>query len=144
MAVLYLAGQTRDEVAAARVKISSRDLIGADPLSAFVATADDQASSFAQPDALQKTCHHDVGDIRGAQLLGYRICDLTVHAWDLARAIGADEILDPELVDWVYRAMSPSVPTIGQSGWYGDGPSATLPHDTPLQRRLLDLTGRRP
>jgi len=144
MAVVMLAGDSRDDVDAARRAITSRDQLGADPVGAFVESADAQAAAFARPGALETTCHHYVGDIPGTQLLGFRIADLTLHAWDLARAIGDDETLDDDLVAWVYEAMAPLAPTISQTGLFGDGPSATPPNDVPLQARLLDLTGRRP
>ena len=35
-----------------------------------------------------------MGDLPGAEILGFRIGDITVHAWDLARALGVDEALD--------------------------------------------------
>jgi uncharacterized protein (TIGR03086 family) len=111
---------------------------------AFVDSADAQAAAFARPGALDATCHTAAGAVPGRQLLTFRTCDLTVHAWDLARAVGADEALDDELVQWVYAAMAPSAEHLGRTGWYGDGPSASLTADAPLQHRLLDLTGRRP
>jgi uncharacterized protein (TIGR03086 family) len=98
MAVVMLAGRTRAEVDVARAAITARDQLRPDPASAFVESADAQASAFAQPDALHRTCNHVVGDIPGARLLTFRICDLTIHAWDLARGIGADETLNGSLL----------------------------------------------
>jgi uncharacterized protein (TIGR03086 family) len=144
MAVVMLAGNSRADVDAARRAITSRDQLGADPARAFVESADAQAAAFARPGALEATCHHYVGDIPGTQLLGFRIGDLTLHAWDLARAIGDDETLDDDLVEWVYEAMAPLASTMGKTGLFGDGPSATLRDDVALQTRLLDLAGRRP
>jgi hypothetical protein len=33
---------------------------------------------------------------------------------------------------------------LARSGWYGEGPSPSLPEGTSALQRLLDLTGRRP
>ncbi len=73
-----------------------------------------------------------------------RVADALLHAWDLARAIGADEQLPAGLVAEVWAAMSPMAALIGGSGFFGSGPSGQVGEDAPLQLRLLDLSGRRP
>jgi hypothetical protein len=71
-----------------------------------------------------------MGDIPCAQFLGMRVGDALLHAWDLARAIGADDRLDPELVTQVWTAMSPMAGFIGQSGFFGSGPSHEVGEDS--------------
>jgi hypothetical protein len=88
--------------------------------------------------------HHPIGDVTGSQLLGFRIGDATLHSWDLARALGIDETLEPELVESVWGQLEPISAIIGEIGVFGDGPSGTVGEDAELQLRLLDLTGRRP
>jgi uncharacterized protein (TIGR03086 family) len=88
--------------------------------------------------------HHSVGDIPIWQLFGFRIADLTLHAWDLARALGVELNLPEELAATVYEVFKPMEPFIGQSGFFGNGPSGSLPGGASTQERLLDLTGRRP
>jgi uncharacterized protein (TIGR03086 family) len=111
---------------------------------AFAPAADAQAAAFAEPGALARTVRHPAGEIPGADYLGLRISDMAIHTWDLARAIGADEALDPELVALSYARMAPRAPFLGQSGFFGTGPSGEVGEDHPLQDRLLDLAGRRP
>jgi uncharacterized protein (TIGR03086 family) len=107
-------------------------------------TAEERAG-FAVPGALGRTVVHPVmGEIPGARLLGMRVGDALLHAWDLARAVGADDALDPELVTQVWAHMAPMAGTIGGSGFFGSGPSGDVGEDAPLQVRLLDLSGRRP
>ena len=113
-------------------------------LAEFAAAADASRAAFHEPGALERTCHHPVGDIPGAQLLRFRVGDMTLHAWDLARAIGADEHLDPDLAEDVYISMSPMAPFIATTGFFGAGPSGDVGPDAPAQQRLLDLSGRRP
>jgi len=144
LAVALLDGRPRGEIDALRASLAAAEPLGGDPLRTFADSADAQAAAFARPGALEATCHTAAGPVPGRQLLTFRTCDLTVHAWDLARAVGADEALDGELVEWVHAAMAPGAASLGRTGWYGDGPSGTLPPDAPLQDRLLDLTGRRP
>lgn len=80
----------------------------------------------------------------GSQLLNFRAGDLILHSWDLARAIGVDETLADGPVAYVWEALQPMAPIIGQIGQFGTGPSGDVGEDAPLQQRLLDLTGRRP
>jgi len=118
--------------------------LAGNPVDAFAATATAQLAAFEQPGALERIVHHPAMDMPGAQLLGFRIGDLTLHSWDLARAIAQSEELDTELVRFVWDGLQPMAPFIGQIGVFGTGPSGEVPDDAPLQRRLLDLTGRRP
>jgi uncharacterized protein (TIGR03086 family) len=140
MAVLLLAGASAERAAAAL----DGDPLGTDPVGAFLASAAEQAAAFAEPGALERTCHHVAGDLSGARLLGFRVTDLALHAWDLARAIKANEELDPELVREIWEALAPMAPVIAQTGYFGSGPSGLLDAEAPLQTRLLDLCGRRP
>jgi len=107
-------------------------------------TAEERAA-FAAPGALDRRVAHPVmGDIPGTRFLGMRVGDAVLHAWDLARALGVDDELDQQLVSEVWAQMSPMAGFIGQSGFFGSGPSGEVGEDAPLQARLLDLSGRRP
>jgi uncharacterized protein (TIGR03086 family) len=143
LAVVMLESTSRDAVNQARSEITSTDQVGNDPAAAFASTADAMVSAFARPGALEWTCHHVIGDVPGVQLLGFRIGDLTLHAWDLARALGVDETLDLDVAEFVLASLMPLAPTIGQTGLFGTGPSGSLAPDAPVQERLLDLAGRR-
>ena len=68
--------------------------------------------------------------------------ELVIHGWDLARAIGADEQLDPELVDFACDFLGPQV-----DGWRSAGVFAAqvdVPAGASRQDQLLGLTGRQP
>ena len=86
--------------------------------------------------------HHPMGDIPASQLLGFRIGDLTLHAWDLATALGVDDGIPDDLATVVLESMLPMAAFIGEIGIFGSGPSGTVGEDAPLKTRLLDLTGR--
>jgi uncharacterized protein (TIGR03086 family) len=118
------------------------DLVGTDPLPDFRAGADAVAAAFARAGALDATVHHPAGDISGATFLEFRITDYTGHAWDLARATGQDENLDPELVAQLLAAVTARSETYSQSEHFGGG--STGGHDgSDLQTQLLDALGRR-
>ncbi len=70
------------------------------------------------------------------------VAHVTIHTWDLARAIGADERLDPKLVDAVWSVFEPQQDTLAASGLFAS--PVLIPVDAPLQARLLAITGRDP
>lgn len=142
MGVQLLAGMSREEVLAGL----DDDLLGAtdDPVAVFRELADQMHEGFASPGGLQGTVPHPMGDIPRAQFIGFRIGDYATHAWDLARAIGADEQLDGEVVQRVWDDLQPMRPMLAESGMFGDGPSGDVPDSAALQTRYLDLVGRRP
>ena len=80
-----------------------------------------------------------------AVLLGLRIADATMHTWDLARAIGADETLSADLVEHVWASVEPIAPVLAASGRFGEGRERCGRRRRRRCRpRLLDATGRRP
>lgn len=101
----------------------------------------DRARAVTEWDAI---VHHVVGDVPAAQLLQFRIGDLTLHAWDLATALGTDLVIPDELADGIYESLQPMAPFIGELGIFGTGPSGDVGGDAPIVTRLLDFTGRRP
>lgn len=139
--VRILAGDT---VEAAMAEARSGVIETSDRAAATIASARAQRDAFDAPGALDRICHHPVGDVPGSAILGFRITDLTVHGWDLARAIGAAETLDPALVGAVWSRLSDTADAVAATGLFGDGPSGDVGEEAPIQVRLLDLTGRRP
>ncbi len=140
MALALLEGASAEE---AKALLDASETLD-DPVAAFHSSSVAQATAFAQVGALERVCHHPLMDVSGEQLLGFRFMDLSLHAWDLARALRLEETLDEVVVDAVWTNMSPLAPFIGTLGIFGEGPSGAVSDDAPLQLRLLDLTGRRP
>jgi len=68
--------------------------------------------------------------------------DVVMHTWDLARAAGLDDTLDPDEVAGMYEGMLPLDDMLRQSGHYG--PKVEVPDDAPLQDKLMAFVGRRP
>jgi hypothetical protein len=93
---------------------------------------------------LDRILHHPVADLPADQVLGFRIADLAVHGWDLARATGGDETIDDAVADAVWSDLQPMLPMLGGIGMFGEGPSGTLDDDAPLGSLVLDAMGRRP
>jgi len=74
------------------------------------------------------------------EYLREQVADVTIHTWDLARAIGADETLDDELVRAVWTVFEPQKDALQASGLFAS--PVPVPDDAPLQSRLLAITGR--
>ena len=104
----------------------------------------DQLTRMRAVDDWDLVVHHVVGDVPASQLIQFRTGDLTLHAWDLATAIGADVAIPDDLAERIYESLLPMAPFIGEIGIFGSGPSGTVPDDAPITLRLLDFTGRRP
>ena len=140
MSTVILGGGTRSDGLAEFAR-SAQDT---DPVAAFTGASRDMASAFAEPGALDRTVAHPAMAMPGSQLLGFRTAEYGLHGWDLARAIGADDAIDPDVLEALWALMEPLAPFMAATGMFGDGPSGTVPADAPLQVRVLDLSGRRP
>jgi uncharacterized protein (TIGR03086 family) len=135
---LLLHGAPTDQVEATRTV----DHLGDDAIASFVATADGVVACFHENGALERIAHHATGDLTGGELLSMRILDAAIHGWDLARAIGADEALDDDVVGFLLahtagldlgpqqRAFTPS--------------DADVPRNASPQDQLLHRLGRQP
>jgi uncharacterized protein (TIGR03086 family) len=118
------------------------DQLGDDPVAAWASAAAASREAFAAPGALRRSVELSYGR-RPAQ--GYcqeMTMDLTVHAWDLARAIGVDDKLDQGLVSSVLAFVEPQVDQLAGTGLFA--PPVEVGDDADAQTRLLALVGRRP
>jgi len=125
-------------------KLASDVPVATDPAAAWhafdellQAALDDPAVAGAVID------HPHVGPQRFDEAVAsFVIGDVVVHTWDLARAGGLDERLDPALVHEMLTAMQPAEPIMRSSGQYG--PRVEVPDDADEQTMLLAFTGRMP
>jgi uncharacterized protein (TIGR03086 family) len=77
-----------------------------------------------------------------ANLLPMLTQDVLVHTWDLARTIGADDRLDPNLVGDCYGRLVGREQALRASGMFGD--AVPVHEGASIQNRLLGLVGRDP
>ena len=134
-AVHVIGGMTAKE---AIEQVMSSPQLGDDAVAAWRSTRAAQIAAFHADAALHRPIDHPLGEISGRQLLDVRVFDITLHAWDLARSLGADERLDPDLVDVVLAIVENGPPGLG----FGIGQLGHVPPTASAQARLLDLTGR--
>ena len=130
-----LAGQ-RDDVPA-----GTEELLAGDPLGSWEDAADTALTSLARPGALDRVVVLPSGVGPAADHLAALTTELTVHAWDLARATGGDARLDAELV----AAGLATLDRLGPAALPGQvGPPVEVPADADPLVQLLAATGRRP
>ena len=115
------------------------DLLGDDPKRTWEDAAEDARRAVREV-PLDRTVHLSYGDVPARNYAFELATDHLIHSWDLARAIGGDESLDPDLVELVYGKMKPREEALKASGLFGS--RIDPPPDADLQIRLLALYGR--
>lgn len=115
------------------------DLLGTGPVEVVADGRDRAVTALDVPGAVDRIVHLSFGDVPAVEYAGQMAIDSVIHAWDLARAIGADDTLDPELVEFAYGQLQASAEQWRSAGAFGP---ATIAEDESLQARLLALTGR--
>ncbi len=134
-----LAGRTMDEVGKDKYK---GDLLGDDPAGNFSALVEQASAAARAVTDLERPVHTSFGDFPTRGYLWQTNMFRGLRAHDIARAIGVDAALPPDLVEGLWDEISPNAET-----WRGIGvlPAAIpVPADAPLLDRLLGLTGRQP
>jgi uncharacterized protein (TIGR03086 family) len=133
-----LSGQTTEQVG----DRFDGDVLGDEALEAWRTAAGRARTAVESLDGLDTTVHVSYGDVPAARYLTEMTLDATVHAWDLARAVDADEQLEPELVGFALSVVEPNLALLAESGMFG--PPLPVDDDASSQDRLLALLGRRP
>lgn len=115
-----------------------------DPLGAWTALADGLQAALDDPEVTSRT--YDVGppgEMTVEASIGMIVTgDVLIHTWDLARATGLDESIDPVLTAEMLEGMAPMDEVLRKSGHYG--PKIELPEGASVQDQLLAFTGRDP
>jgi uncharacterized protein (TIGR03086 family) len=136
-APLLLAGATVDDVG----DRFNGDQLGEDPVGAWADAAAAAREAFAAPGALLRSVELSYGRRPAQRYCQEMTLDLTVHAWDLARGIGADERLGEQLVGDVLAFIGPQVEELVSTGLFAR--PVAVRDDADTQTRLLALLGRR-
>ncbi|MGI9595779.1 MAG: TIGR03086 family metal-binding protein [Acidimicrobiales bacterium] len=82
-----------------------------------------------------------MGEVPKAMVFGIGTTDLLLHAWDLARAIGADEQLPAEAVSAAYQGLQrfPEEARLAEGRF---APSIPVADDADEQTKLIMFSGR--
>jgi uncharacterized protein (TIGR03086 family) len=62
--------------------------------------------AFSSPGALERPCHHVVGEVPGRVVLRLRLHDIIIHTWDIAQTLKPPATLPNELVSWALADLS--------------------------------------
>jgi uncharacterized protein (TIGR03086 family) len=115
--------------------------VDADPVGAFAHVRDAVQAALDDPAVAEMPYEGVFGPStfeRGVDQ--FLSADLVIHAWDLARATGQDERLDPDEVHGLYEAMLPMDEAIRAPGAFG--PKVEPPPGADEQTQLLCFLGR--
>jgi uncharacterized protein (TIGR03086 family) len=128
---------------ASDVRFPPAPSVDEDPVAAWQAINDTLQSALDSPDLAAHEFEMRMGRVRVDQAIAqFCIGDVLVHTWDLARATGLDESLDPAEVRSMFAGMEPLDEMLRQSGQFG--PRVAVPDDADEQTKLIAFTGRRP
>ena len=117
------------------------DVLGADPKAAWFAASAGVVRAVGDQDVLDRIVHLSFGDFPGREYAMQLFADHLIHAWDLARAIGADERLDEELVTSCAAWFDATEEAYRNAGVIAARPP--VPGDADAQTLLLARFGRR-
>lgn len=120
--------------------VLSGDQLGDDPIATWDAAAAVARTAFQEPGALERTVALSYGASPATEYCAQMTADATVHAWDLSRAIGAEERLPKPLVDFSVREVAPYAADLERSGLFAA--PADPPPNADAQTKLLALLGR--
>jgi uncharacterized protein (TIGR03086 family) len=127
------------------------DALGTDPVGAYINSVQLCAAAFAEPGGMDRILDYPLGKVAGQQALAVRTTDSTIHTWDLAQAIGADDRLDISLIAWIddqleeiYAGLAETPTDIDTTHRFFAAPQVVLADDVSAQDRLLRRMGRTP
>lgn len=127
----------------AQVALPEGPSVDADPLGAWTTARDAMLAAVSDPEVAARSHESPMGPMTFEQMVGFfGVGDILVHTWDLARATGLDERLDPAEVTRLLTAMEPMDEVMRQGTAFG--PKVDVPADADEQTRLIAFTGRRP
>ncbi len=131
-------------VLAGGVVIPSGPSVDDDPLGAWLHLSDALQAALDDPQVAGREFDMPPGRFRvDVAINTFCLGDILVHTWDLARATGLDESLDPREVHDQLVGMEPIDEMLRASGHSGEG-RFPVPDTADEQTRLIAFTGRDP
>ncbi|WP_409330586.1 TIGR03086 family metal-binding protein [Trujillonella humicola] len=130
--------------AGAGVELPTGPPVADDPGAAWRTFSDGVQALLDDPASAELVVRNPhTGDVPLPQAVSrFFTADVFLHSWDLARATGQDETLDPGRCAAMLEGMEPMDELLRASGQYG--PRVPVPDDADPQTRLLAFIGRDP
>lgn len=114
---------------------------GDEPRAAWAGARDAVLEALDRPGALQSVVNSPFGEMPLDTLVGILVTDTLTHSWDLARAVGGDERLAPELVSAAFERVRPLDEGLRAPGRFDAKIAAAATDDE--QTAFLKFLGRR-
>ncbi|MBL7490867.1 TIGR03086 family protein [Frankia sp. AgB1.9] len=126
------------------IELAQGPSVDEDPVAAWQVHADAVQALLDDPATTDRKLRHPmVGEHPLAPAVDqFYTVDIFMHTWDLARATGQDDSLDPDLCAVLLAGMEPIEGLLRDSGQYG--PRVEVPAGSGAQTRLLAFIGRDP
>ena len=130
--------------AGAGIDLPAGPSVDDDPVAAWRVHADGVQALLDDPAMADRVLSNPhIGDVPVPQAVStFYTADVFMHTWDLARATGQSEALDPELAAELLAGMEPIEEMLRSSGQYG--PRVEVPDDADVVARLMGFIGRDP
>jgi uncharacterized protein (TIGR03086 family) len=126
------------------VRLPAVPSVDDDPVAAWQAHVDAVQALLDDPATAQLTLSNPhIGQLPLDRAIDqFYTSDVFMHTWDLARATGQNDRLDPEFCAVLLAGMEPLEDVIRSSGQYG--PRMPVKDDADTQAKLLAFIGRDP
>jgi uncharacterized protein (TIGR03086 family) len=140
--VAHVVRNQRSMAAAATGSEAKEMAADEDPARAWTETYESVVALTEDADVLRQPVNGPAGPMPFEEALGGLVSmDTCIHTWDLARAVGGDERLDPDAVHLAWEMLQPLDAVLRRPGVFG--PKLDAPTDADEQTRLLYFLGRR-
>ena len=116
------------------------DTTGDDLVVVWKMVRDGADAALGAPDAFAQQVKLPFGEMKAGDGLAFPMSDLLVHTWDLSKAIGADDRLNPEACQKAMADLEPIDELLRGPGFYG--PKVAPAAGADVQDRLLAFLGR--
>jgi len=116
------------------------DATGDDLVVVWKTVRDGADAALGAPGAFDQLVKLPFGEMKAGDGLAFPMSDLLVHTWDLSRAIGANDRLNPEACEKAMADLEPIDALLRGPGFYG--PKLEPAADADIQDRLLAFLGR--
>ena len=128
----------------AGVKLPSGPSVDDDPVGAWAVHRDAVQALLDDPATADLTLSNpNTGDVPLDRAIDqFYTSDVFMHTWDLSRATGQDETLDPAKCATLLEGMEEHEEAMRASGQYG--PAVPVPADADAQTKMLGFIGRNP
>lgn len=140
----HLTGWLPAFLVAGAIDLARGAAVELDPVNCWQVQADAVQRLLDDPDSAGRPfAHPQIGELPLAQAIDtFYTADVFMHTWDLARATGQDDRLDPEYCARLLAGMEQAEEAIRASGHYGA--RVPVPDAADAQTKLLGFIGRDP